>query len=385
MSKTVWLALVLLVLTACAAPVEPTLAVLNPWPMSTEVRTATPSPSLPPLLSPTAAPTAIPTITLASPTPTAPPRPALRQLTSGGCCTRPFWSPDGRFVLFIDRPASRPVGIYGVDVSRFGPPTLVSRRVLPTSGDGRFYFYPDGNTTVVERVDTGERYVIRNGGRLVSISPDGRRLLWQVTEQHGDFDRRASQTWVANIDGSEARLVAETVGMGSSQWVDAERVLLVGLPDQGRPLVLISVLTLGDGPDDDRYLELAHVSRPRGTVVSPRGSWLVYYLTFQADAADDGLWIVPTDASLPPRKLAFFGSYRWRDDTHLLYVPLEPGAASHTLWEYDVTTGVSRRLTDPERTPFKIANNDWAVSPDGRYVVFVSAADHNLWLIELGD
>ncbi len=67
----------------------------------------------------------------------------------------------------------------------------------------------------------------------------------------------------------------------------------------------------------------------------------------------------------------------------LLYVPLEVNVQSHALWEYDVASGEHRRLTDPAHTPFKIANNDWAVSPDGRYVVFVRARDHNLWLIDL--
>jgi Tol biopolymer transport system component len=49
-----------------------------------------------------------------------------------------------------------------------------------------------------------------------------------------------------------------------------------------------------------------------------------------------------------------------------------------------VLSGASRPLTDPTVTSLKIANNDWAVSPDGRYVVFVNAADHNLWLLDLG-
>jgi hypothetical protein len=259
----------------------------------------------------------------------------------------------------------------------------VSERIVSTTGGGDYYVYPDGDVTIVQEAATGEQYVIANGGRQVSVSPDGQHVMWQVIASRGDFDRRRNQTWVANVDGSAAHVVAEAVGLGESQWIDERRLLLVGLPLGDQPyLAAIATLTL-DAENGDQLLEIARVARPRGMLLSPQGRWLIYFLTFQTNAADDGLWIVPTDGSWPPRKLHFFGSYRWRDEAHLLYVPMEVGVESHTLWEYDALSGESRPLTNPARTAFKIANNDWAVSPDGRYVVFVSAGDHNLWMIDL--
>jgi Tol biopolymer transport system component len=286
-------------------------------------------------------------------------------------------------VLFVDRPASRPVGIYGVNSTHSGPPTLVTERIVNTAGGGAFLVYPEGSETIVERAATGERYVIPSGGRPVSVSPDGQRSLWQVFEQRGDFDRRRSQTWVANVDGSDARVVAETVGVSQSQWIGDRQILLVGLPSGDLPYVAIANLTLGTEESGDQVVELAQVARPRGTLLSPRGHWLIYYLTFQSNPSDDGLWVVPTDGSRPPRKLDFFGSYRWRDDDRLLYVPMVLNVESHVIWEHDVVNGVSRRLTDPAQTSFRIANGDWAISPDGRRVVFVKAADHNLWMLDL--
>jgi len=328
------------------------------------------------------APGPIPT-TAAISTPTSIPQPTLRRLTGGGCCTQPFWSADGRRVLFIDRPASRPVGVYGVDVAQPGPPALISQQIYPTSGDGQFYVYPDGNAAVVQRIETGEQIVIPNGGRPVSVSPDGRRVLWQVTDSQGDFDRRRSETWIADVDGGHPRVVARTMGLGDSQWLDSRRILVLGAPLDDLPFVAVGALTLGLDGQADQWVELAQVSRPSGASVSPDGNWLVYYLTFQADSSHDGLWVAPTDGSAPPLKLSFFGSYRWRDDTRLLYIPLEPGVESHALWEYDVVAHQSHRLTDPALVPFKIANNDWVVSPTGRYVVFVNTADHSLWLLDL--
>ncbi len=382
-----------LLLAACAKAPAPTRAQLlqllpasptalpGPPARSTQVTRTT---GVPPATTPAASvpltPSFVPT-TATTATPTSIPQPTLRRLTGGGCCTQPFWSADGRRVLFIDRPTSRQVGVYGVDVVQPGPPALISEQIYPMSGDGQFYVYPDGSVTVIQRIETGEQTVIPNGGRPVSVSPDGRRVLWQVTDSQGDFDRRRSEVWIADVDGSHPRVVARSIGLGDSQWLDSQRILVVGVPLDDSPFVAVGALSL-DG-QADQWIELAQVSRPSGASVSPDGNWLVYYLTFQADAAHDGLWVVPTDGSAPPLKLDFFGSYRWRNDAHLLYVPLEPGVESHTLWEYDVVANASRRLTDPAFTPFKIANNDWSVSPNGRYIVFVSAADHSLWLLDL--
>ncbi|MEJ2559571.1 MAG: hypothetical protein P8186_25815, partial [Anaerolineae bacterium] len=76
---------------------------------------------------------------------------------------------------------------------------------------------------------------------------------------------------------------------------------------------------------------------------------------------------------------------QWRDSRRLLIIPFRPEAVFHELWELDVETGETRRMTNPEVTPFKIANGDWTVSPDGRYVAFVESGDQNIWLLTLMD
>ena len=377
----------MLLLAACAPTPTPTPAQLRQWPVTSTTVSPTGTPKVSPSTStPTSKPSSTPTSTptpMPTPTVTPTPAPQLRQLTSGGCCTAPFWSPMGDQVRFIDRPASRPVGIYGVDVAHPGPPKLVSERVVNTTGDGAFYVYPDGARTVLERVVDGETYVIDNGGRPVSVSPDGRWAMWQVTDQSGDFDKRLTRIWVSNVDGSAPHMVAQAMGLGGSRWIDGRHILSFGMPVEGGGDPAIVVLTLDDAGQVSASIELARADRPRGTSLSPGGTWLIYLLSFQTDPADDGLWLAPTDGHVSPRHLTFFGGYRWRDDVHLLYVPLEPGAESHVLWEYDVVGDTHRPLTDPGHTPFKIANNGWAVAPGGDRIVFINADDHNLWVIEL--
>jgi hypothetical protein len=71
-----------------------------------------------------------------------------------------------------------------------------------------------------------------------------------------------------------------------------------------------------------------------------------------------------------------------------LIIPLDATASSNRLWQVEIglpgsTGGQVDPLTDPALTPFKIANDDWQVSPDGRFLSFVSALDHNIWLLKL--
>jgi len=78
------------------------------------------------------------------------------------------------------------------------------------------------------------------------------------------------------------------------------------------------------------------------------------------------------------------GSYRWTADNRLLLIPpRSTPAEAHAIWEFLPQNGAARRLTDPAKLPFRIANCDWDCSPDGTHVVFVSAEDKGLWHLSL--
>ena len=81
--------------------------------------------------------------------------------------------------------------------------------------------------------------------------------------------------------------------------------------------------------------------------------------------------------------VAVVGSAHWRDATHLLIIPLDAGAPSHRLWQFNTATGQAAAITNPDVSPFQVDKQDWSVSPDGKYVVFVNAQDQALWLIML--
>ncbi|MBZ0274605.1 MAG: hypothetical protein K8I60_00585, partial [Anaerolineae bacterium] len=77
------------------------------------------------------------------------------------------------------------------------------------------------------------------------------------------------------------------------------------------------------------------------------------------------------------------GGWRWRDAESVYYIPFTPDNPIQTLAYYHIISGDTRPITDPAVTPLTIANGDWSVSPDGRRIVFLNAADRRLWLLAL--
>jgi hypothetical protein len=122
----------------------------------------------------------------------------------------------------------------------------------------------------------------------------------------------------------------------------------------------------------------------RGGLVSPEGGWVAYQITMSGNPESDGFWVVASGGGTPV-KLSAFGPYRWRSEGKLVVVPFEYqlGNSTHRLIEIDVASGEVRNLTDPAVLSFRIANGDWTLSRNGQYMVFLSADDRNLWLIDL--
>jgi Tol biopolymer transport system component len=329
----------------------------------------------------------------ATSTPTPTPEPPLQavQLTTGGCCTQPFWSPDSREVRFIDQPtADQPVGIWGVPVDApLAAPQFVTDRLEESTASPRYLIETSGDVTVIERRSDGQRWTVPAGGRNVLISPDESRIAWAVTNSDAPSSNQVTALWLANLDGSGVQQIAALPRGGLSGWIDSETLLISSRDSQESREQVLSAYKLADGT----RIELVRAERVRGQVLSPSGGWLVYYVTFDADPAKNGLWVVRTDGG-QSIQLAddLFGSYQWRpcperctpEEDRLIIVPLEIDAPLHRLVELTPATGEVSALTDPAVTPFKIANGDWRISPDGRYVAIVESSDRNIWVMALG-
>lgn len=394
MKRPVGFALIIVLLVLAACNNDPTPAPARATPaadvaIAEAAGTDVPSPVPTATPSPTATATPVPT---ATPIPTATPTPPPQavQLTTGGCCTQPFWSPDGQQVRFIDKPAQdQPVGIWGVSLeSPLAAPQFVTDRLEESTASPKYLIDTDNNTTVIERRADGQRWTVPARGRNVLISPDETRIAWAVTNDDAPPGQQVTRLWLANLDGSEARQVA-TLPRGSlSGWVSSDTLLISSRENQQAREQVLSTLSLADGT----RTELARAERLRGQTLSPNGGWVVYYVTFDADPAKNGLWVVSTDGAQKAQLSAdLFGSYQWRPcpgqctaaEDRLVIVPMQIDAPLHWLVELNPATGETRQLTDPAVTPFKIANGDWRISPDGRHVAYVERSDRNVWVIEL--
>lgn len=364
------------VLSACAT--APTAPPVNTRVPTVAAPTSTPARAAAPTLFPSLTP---PPLENRTPEPTQTPAPRLRPLTTGGCCVQPFFSPDGAQVWYLDKPSdTQPAGVWGVPADGGGAPAFITDRLGIFSPDGALSAYPEAGLTYVERVATGERWPVPAAGRAILFAPDSAQIAWQTASSTINFDRRVVEVWAAAVDGTQSRSIARLIGGGVVDWFpDSRRLLVTGRAEAGAEPALLAV-DVATGA----LTPLATVANVRGALLSPAGGWLAYQVTFSGDAAQDGLWILPM-AGGEPRRLALFGAYRWRAEGRLLIVPLETAGGSQRLVSADAATGALTDLTDPRVTAFRIAAGDWALSPDGRRVVFVNAADDNLWLLELPD
>ena len=311
--------------------------------------------------------------------------PMGRQITAGNCCTQPYWSNDSTEVRFIDRPGQdAPLGIWGVDLAQpeLGP-QLITERLGIYSPDGKLVAYPDRNkdVAVVERLADGVRWEINTRQRSLNFTPDSQHVIWTTGDEDTPGDSGGETTWIANVDGSDARILPRPRRTDLVTWLSADELLMTrriaGSSDEQ-----FFILSLTDGSQTDLF----QAPRMRGLAFSPNKRYLVYYASLEKETDKNGVWLLdlfkPAQA---PQRLPFFGTYRWGDNQHLIYVPLNPDATSHEFYEYDVLTQEAQPLF-PERTNLTIANNDWQVSPDGRKIALVAANGTQLdgiWVLDI--
>ncbi|MCB0154263.1 MAG: hypothetical protein KDF65_05655 [Anaerolineae bacterium] len=382
-----WLIILIFLLVACRTTEAVTVVEALPLPDTPTSAPPTPTQLFARPHPPTVTPLP-PTATAGPPpTPTITPLASLRQITQGACCTGVYWNEESTEVRFIDQPnAADPVGVWGVDVTQPGAvPQLITDR-LGIYNEARTHLaYPDPSQglAIIERLADGQTWAIDTQGSSLSFTPAG-GVLWTVSDAELSWQARTNQIWLADLDGSNARTLITLQRGSPAAWLSDEELLVSeSVPDSED--VLLSVVSLADG----RTREFARLPSFRDGLLSPDRRYLIFMIRFETDEFKNGLWLVDlqSDSQLP-KPLPFFGTYRWRDDQHLIYVPFDPAATGHIFYEYDLATGQSRRLSpdNPQAESLLISNNDWRVSPDGRKIALVAARGTDLdgiWVLEL--
>ena len=255
---------------------------------------------------------------------------------------------------------------------------------------------PDGSVTVeyvgggnmrIERRLTGETWDVFTNGNYPAVSPDGTRLLWEVV--HGNYLPGSTlpgvAMWISNLDGTQRRQVYTQAG-GYSQWLDSHRLLIVKRP----PYTAETQLYILDVDDPRVQPELLGIYRfLHGLKIAPGGGMIAFYMPFQEDAAQSGVYVQLTEIGTSPRQLDVFGAYEWRDNRSLYVLSFDAAQdaaqGAHALGVVDSQSGDHRWLTDPDDLPIRVANGDWSVSPDGTRLVYVDPTDYGLYVLTVGE
>ncbi len=313
----------------------------------------------------------------------------VRQIITGECCTKLFWSPDSTEVRFVDQPSAMvPVGVWGVNVTQPNiSPYLVRNRLGIYNQDETLLAYPARakGLVFIENVATGERWTVDTQENGISFTPDG-RILWTEYDSEVEWRARKGEVWIADVDGDNATLLAELDRGGPVAWM-SDTELLIARRIRPKQDILLSTLSIEDGT----LKELVQLPRTRGSAFSPDKRYMVYLVRFNADPGKNGIWLLDLqDPKLKPQPLPFFGAYRWRDSQHLVYIPFDPEAGGHIFYEYDAVSGETFSLfpRDGSVLNLAIANNDWQISPDGTKIALLATKDSELdgiWVIDIAD
>jgi len=304
----------------------------------------------------------------------------LRKFGFDGCCYYPWWHPsDPNRLYAIDGQPGAAASIFEWNVSDGSSSNLIGPGPRPlTSPDGTHEIRLRNEQVFIHRLSDGAEWNVQTQGAIPAISADNSQLLWEVrsnTPAPGQPET-VTEFWVSDLLGQNARRVLAQPG-GSARWLDAHR-LLVSSP---LPTDRQTMLSVFDTRDDSSYT-LGIWPWLRGLDVGPGGERLMFYLTRNQDPALNGIYTIETQPGAAARKLDWFGAWRWRDSHSVYYIPFEPTTDRQSLVYYHLTTGDSRLLIDSGSTTFIVTGADWAVSADGKRLIYLSAPDNTLWLLE---
>lgn len=297
-----------------------------------------------------------------------------RAVLSGECCPGTVWTPDSGGLLFLDGPPARAsTGFYQVAATG-GEVTRRFSSIAYFSPKLRWAVRPGaGEATVLERLADGKRFTLPTFGADVTWNDAETRLAYTRSDTSGNYDRRATRVFVADVFGAP-RTVATLYGGGVSGWIDDDTLLLSGKSAPGNRDRDLFTLNIRSGAKKTLRTALGF----RGISLSPDGARVLYTVSFDS-AARNGLWLQSTGGGTPS-EINDYGSYRWRDAGRFVLIPLKLDGSAHVLRQYDVKANAWKTLGD---LGDQVRQGDWNISPNGRRLNFLSAKDGNVRVLTL--
>jgi dipeptidyl aminopeptidase/acylaminoacyl peptidase len=216
-----------------------------------------------------------------------------------------------------------------------------------------------------------------------AVSPDGKWVVFPVTEPAYDEKKESADLWIVPVDGSAKprRLTSNRAAENGPAWSPDSRKIAFSSRREDDDVSQIYVLDVAGGGEARRVTSSPLAAR--APVWSPDGQSLLYQAGSYAGAADaDTNKKIAAERKDAKSKVRIYDSFpirrwdRWLDDTqtHLLVIPAAGGAARDLLAGTRLASlpGFAGATGEGSGDSLEPA---WA--PDGKSIVFVATTNRN--------
>jgi dipeptidyl aminopeptidase/acylaminoacyl peptidase len=217
-----------------------------------------------------------------------------------------------------------------------------------------------------------------------AISPDGKWVVFSVTEPSYDEKEQSTDLWLAPVDGSAAprRITALKAGESDPSWSPDSRRIAFSAKRDADEVSQIYVLDVIGGGEAQRVTNLS--TALRAPKFSPDGKRLLFGSTVFPDAADDEANKKAAKEEKDRKfKVRIYDSFpirawdKWIDpsrEPHILVQSLDAGPAKDLLAGTKLVAAVGFAGTGGGSGTETI-NGEW--SPDGQWIVFPATMGQN--------